>query len=388
MRIRRRILVVTLHAAGNWPPELELIRALTRAGHHVRVVSDEQHASQIVAAGAEYRPYRYAKQRDPSSREGKDSSNEMLRIMREVYLNSAYADELLAEVARDGPDVLLVDQMLWMASVAAERTGLPTATLWHTVYIRAHDLGRISGAPLDALNALRTHHALPTVASVREHIERVHAILAFTYSNFDAASARTLDRLHYVGPLGCTGAQAHRYVLPWPSHDLRPLILVSYSTTFQDQVDTLQRIANAVANLPARVLMTLGEAIRADELRLPDNVVAEKFVPHGAVLPCASLVVTHAGHGTVMSAVTAGVPMVCTPMGRDQHAVAACVQSCGLGVLASMTASSEELRGVIGAALQDDALHGRARMFAANLDVEAGLRRAVELVETLSVPAR
>ena len=183
------------------------------------------------------------------------------------------------------------------------------------------------------------------------------------------------------------GAQAQRYDLPWPSHDLRPLILVSYSTTFQNQVDTLQRIADAVANLPARVLLTLGEAVRADELRLPDNVVAERFVPHGAVLPFASLVVTHAGHGTVMSAVTAGVPMVCTPMGRDQHAVAACVQSCGLGVLASMTASSEELRRVIGAALQDDALHARARTFATDLDVDAGLRRAVELVETLSVPA-
>ena len=90
MPTRRRILVVTLHAAGNWPPELALIRALTRAGHHVRVISDEQHASQILAAGAEYRPYQYAKQRDPSVRR-KDPSNEMLRILREVFLNSAYA---------------------------------------------------------------------------------------------------------------------------------------------------------------------------------------------------------------------------------------------------------------------------------------------------------
>jgi UDP:flavonoid glycosyltransferase YjiC (YdhE family) len=91
---------------------------------------------------------------------------------------------------------------------------------------------------------------------------------------------------------------------------VRPLILVSYSTSFQNQVPTLQRVAEAVAPLPVRVLMTLGHRIAADELRLPPNVVAEPFVPHAAVLGQTRLVVTHAGHGTVMAAVTAGVPML------------------------------------------------------------------------------
>jgi len=38
------------------------------------------------------------------------------------------------------------------------------------------------------------------------------------------------------------------------------------------------------------------------------------------------------------------------------------------------------------AALEDDALHERARTFAAGLDVEAGLSRALEVLETLQVP--
>jgi hypothetical protein len=52
-----------------------------------------------------------------------------------------------------------------------------------------------------------------------------------------------------------------------------------------------------------------------------------------------------------------------------------------------MTASSEELRGTIVAALEDDALHARARAFAAGLDVEAGLHRAIELLEHLRAPS-
>jgi MGT family glycosyltransferase len=167
---------------------------------------------------------------------------------------------------------------------------------------------------------------------------------------------------------------------------VRPLVLVSYSTSFQNQVPVLQRVAEAVAPLPVRVLMTLGPRIAAGGLRLPPNVVADPFVPHAAVLGRTRQVVTHAGHGTVMAATTAGVPMVCTPMGGDQYAVSSCVERLGLGHVVSMTASPEDLRQTLIAALEDDALHARVRTFAAGLDVEAGLSRALAVLETLQVP--
>ena len=349
-------------------------------------MSDVKHAAQITVAGAEYRPYRYAPQRDPARRDGKDQASEMARIMREVFLNRVYADELRAELEHSPADVLLVDQMLMMAQVAAESTGVPTAILWHTVYGRVDDLRRIGGPLLDQLNALRVEKGLVRVADLRKSVERVDAILAFTYEEFDMVPADAPKQLHYVGPLACVPQEPASYALPWAEDDPRPLIVVSYSTTFQDQVGTLQRIADAVAGLDARVLLSRGEAIAADELRLPDNVVAERFVPHAAVLPHARLLVTHAGHGTVMAAVTAGVPMVCTPMGRDQYAVSECVERLGLGVVAAMTAASSELRTIISAALDDEALRERARHFAAGLDVEAGLRRAIQVLEDLPCP--
>jgi UDP:flavonoid glycosyltransferase YjiC (YdhE family) len=84
-----------------------------------------------------------------------------------------------------------------------------------------------------------------------------------------------------------------------------------------------------------------------------------------------------------MAAVTAGVPMICTPMGRDQHAVAACVAQRDLGTVVSATASTEELRAAIAAALADGALQERARAFARRLDLPDGLRRAVDVLEGL-----
>lgn len=126
-------LFVTLEAAGNWPPEIALIKALAERGHAVRVVSNANHAAQIRAAGATYEPYQHAEQRDPRRRTD-DPTPEQLRVLRQVFFNPTFGEELLSAVARERPEVLVLDQMLIMASIAAETTRLPTAVLWHTVY--------------------------------------------------------------------------------------------------------------------------------------------------------------------------------------------------------------------------------------------------------------
>lgn len=80
-------------------------------------------------------------------------------------------------------------------------------------------------------------------------------------------------------------------------------------------------------------------------------------MPHAAVLPHASLVITHGGHGTVTAAVSAGVPLVCVPMGRDQPAAAARVTHHGLGVRVEPEASIEHLRSAIRHVLNEPAYH-------------------------------
>jgi len=386
---KRRCLVVTLDAAGNWPPELALVRALLGRGHEVRVMSHAAHAAQISEAGAAFRPYDRVLERDPTVRRNETPQTEMARVLEEVFLNPRFADALLAEVQRDAPDVLLVDHMLLMATAAAESTGLPTAILWHSVYGgMAQGPAPMSGSLLDPVNSFRDKLGLDRIADRWASAQKADAIVAFTYEAFDTVPQDRPKQLHYVGPLACMSRPEVPYVLPWGPDDQRPLVLVSYSTSFQNQVSALQRVADATADLPVRVLLTLGRAILASELRLSANIVAERFVPHTSVLPHARLVVTHAGHGTVMAAVTAGVPMVCTPMGRDQHAVGACVEQRKLGIVVPATAPLDQLRSAIATALADRALHERAREFAAGVDLDGGLRRAIEVLEELHVRGR
>jgi UDP:flavonoid glycosyltransferase YjiC (YdhE family) len=135
------------------------------------------------------------------------------------------------------------------------------------------------------------------------------------------------------------------YDLPWPTDDRRPLVLVSFSTSDMGQADALQRVADALGRLKVRGLLTVGPAMDAGELRLPNNVVAESFVPHARVIRHAALVVTHAGHGTTMTAVTAGVPLRCMPMGRFEASSRTSWQmtDCSSGV-ASLLAGSISMK--------------------------------------------
>jgi UDP:flavonoid glycosyltransferase YjiC (YdhE family) len=95
-------------------------------------------------------------------------------------------------------------------------------------------------------------------------------------------------------------------------------------------------------------------------------------------------VVTHAGHGTVLAAVTAGVPLVCVPMGRDQPAVAARVTHHGLGVAVDPDADATALRDAVRRVLGDPACRAAAtRMVRA---IEPPDRAATE-IEALTRPA-
>ena len=71
------------------------------------------------------------------------------------------------------------------------------------------------------------------------------------------------------------------------------------------------------------------------------------------MLPSCSAVLTHGGHGTVIKALAAGVPLVIAPLGRDQPGNAARVVHAGAGLRVRETASAATLQQAIGQVLDD-----------------------------------
>jgi len=122
----------------------------------------------------------------------------------------------------------------------------------------------------------------------------------------------------------------------WPD-DRRPLIYVTFGSVLghlSEARPVLRTALDAVAGLPARVLMTVGRAIDpADLLPVAPNVHVERWVPQCDVFAQARLVVCHGGSGTTFGALAAGLPLVVCPLFADQSANGRLVEEAGAGVV-------------------------------------------------------
>jgi UDP:flavonoid glycosyltransferase YjiC (YdhE family) len=83
--------------------------------------------------------------------------------------------------------------------------------------------------------------------------------------------------------------------------------------------------------------------------------------------------------------ISAGVPLVCVPMGRDHPAVAARVTRHGLGVRVEPNATAEDLRSAIRHVLDEPSYRQACRETARAIEPE---ERVVEELETLVVDER
>jgi MGT family glycosyltransferase len=148
-------------------------------------------------------------------------------------------------------------------------------------------------------------------------------------------------------------AWTHNEYELWPKNDTRPLVVVSLSTTFQNQLSAIKQIIRAVEDLPVRCLVTLGPAMLEESFESSENVILLPAIPHSDIFPAADAVVTHAGHGTVMRALAHGLPLVCMPMGRDQIDNAALVAHHGAGLKLRSSAKFRQIRKAIKCVLDD-----------------------------------
>jgi UDP:flavonoid glycosyltransferase YjiC (YdhE family) len=79
--------------------------------------------------------------------------------------------------------------------------------------------------------------------------------------------------------------------------------------------------------------MTIGSHRNPETFgRPPANVVIERFVPQMAILPQAAAVVSHGGSGTVLAALSVGVPQLCLPYFADQPLPARALAGAGAGL--------------------------------------------------------
>jgi MGT family glycosyltransferase len=308
-----------------------------------------------------------------------------------------FARDVLDTLARYPADALLADVTQLGALIGAERSGLPTVGLLPSVYVRptpghpvmgsgsvrtrgalarvGNTIGpylllRLLRLGLPRLNAVRAELGLAPMADVLDLWDRCAVLLVLTSPSFDPPPAKLPANVRYVGPMVDDPAWVAPWTPPWPLAD-RPFVLVAMSSTYQAHDALLRRIVSALTGRTVYALVTLGPGLRPEEVPGTSNVAVAGSAPHARLLPQAAAVVTHAGHGSVLKALAAGVPMVCIPLGRDQGDNSARVVAAGAGVRLSRRAGPEAIWSAVHRVIRDPSYRRNAQRLAQTFAVEA-----------------
>jgi MGT family glycosyltransferase len=313
-------------------------------------------------------------------------------------------------ISESRPDVVVHDILTLAPAMAGELEGIPVATLIPHVHPETepgsppYAFGaRLPRTPVGArlwrafdrpvrlglrqgreeLNETRAKLGLPPVRRFHGGISEALCIVG-TFPQLEYPRAWP-PHVEVVGPL----------IWEPPYHDVdlppgdAPLVLIAPSTAHDEQHRLLRAAVAGLAHEPVRVLAATNRKPLPEPIEVPANARLIDWVSYGRTMPACSLVVTHAGHGTLARALASGCPVLAVPHSGDMAENAARADWAGVGVrLPWRLLSPVTVRLAARRALSDPALSARAGALAAWATDHDGAIRAAELVERLALRVR
>lgn len=397
----RRFLVAAFGDAGHVFPAIALGRALLARGHDVTIETWEERRDAVEGAGlgfAAAEEYRMFPPPDPDSPEGVHAAEAALALL-----------PLLEEMR---PHAVVSDILTLAPTLAAEKAGIPLATLIPHIYPVVEP-----GLPFFAvgLQPPRTplgravwrggQRALNVgLEQGRRDLNRQRARLDLTpIDRFhggispDLALVATFPQLEYPRrwPAGVEITGPMAFELPHPEIELppgkEPLVLVAPSTAHDSGNHLVRTALAALAEEPVRVVATTNHVAPQRPIDVPANAVLVDWLSYTQLMPAASLVISHGGHGTVARALGAGTPVLICPIIGDMSETAMRVAWAKAGLsLPWRLCHPSPLRWAARRILRDPSFSRRAAEIAAWGRDHDGAQRGAELVEQLArdrVPA-
>jgi MGT family glycosyltransferase len=390
-----RVLVAAFGDPGHVFPAISLGRALAGRGHEVVVETWEERRAAVEGAGLSFaaaEEYRMFPPPEPDSADGQHAAEAAKALL-----------PLLEEMR---PHVAVSDILTLAPALAAERAGVPLATLIPHIYPvvepglpffaiglrpprtpvgravwragqRALNVGLEHGRR--DLNLQRQRVGLPPTG-------RLHGGISA-----DLALVATYPQLEYPRrwPAGVEVTGPMTFEVPHPEIELppgeRPLVLVAPSTAHDSGNHLVRTALKALAEEPVRVVATTNRVVPQRPIEVPANAVLVDWLSYSQLMPAASLVISHGGHGTVARALGSGTPVLICPIIGDMSETAMRVSWAGAGLsLPWRLCRPAPLRWSVRRLLEDDSFAGRAGELAAWGREHDGARRGAELVEELA----
>jgi len=394
---RLRILVAAFGDAGHVFPAIALGKALAGRGHEVVIETWEERRDAVEGAGlgfAAAEEYRMFPPPDPESEEGQHAAEAALALLP------------LLEDFR--PHVVVSDILTLAPTLAAERAGLPLATLIPHVYPVVEPgypffaiglrpprtgLGRaIWRAGHDKALRIGLEQGRRDLNVQRQRlglrpINRFHGGISP-----DLALVATYPQLEYPRdwPTSVAITGPMTFELPHPDVELPPgndpLVLVAPSTAHDSENQLVRTALAALADEPVRVVATTNRVAPQGPIDVPANAVLVEWLSYSQLMPQASLVISHGGHGTVARALGAGTPLLVCPFIGDMSETAMRVAWAGAGLsLPWRLCKPAPLRWAAQRLLRESRFAAKAGEIAAWGRENDGASRGAKLVEELAL---
>ena len=378
------LVVATAGAGGDLQPLMAAGLALRERGHETVFVGDASVARAVGALGVEtvalpsaldLGPRLVAAVREAMSLAGGDQAAAGPIVQERMTAWAVEAARSVAETVHEFAPAVMVTSLFGVEVLAALAPACPWAVVNSTFYV-----GPDPARPLEDDFAPR---AIPLIERYASLLGSAHMVLHATDRVFDLSFEGLPDNHHYVGPLAIwePPTEVPEYLVEQGDS----WALVTISSQLADDLPLAEAALEALADRPLRVLLTVGPERDPGELRsVPPNARVERMVSHAAVLRDAALLISHAGHGSVMKALWYGRPMVLVPWGRDQPGVA--IRAACLGVAEVVPrdrASATTIARAVESVLADQRMHRAAQSHQARLRATDPPTAAALLLESL-----
>jgi UDP:flavonoid glycosyltransferase YjiC (YdhE family) len=384
-----RVLFTFVGGSGHFEPLVPIARAAQAAGHTIAFTAEPWSVASVEAAGftvfgegagSDYVPERLPLQSLDVEREE--------RAIRESFARHRArkrAPGVLSLCESWRPDLLVCEEMDFGGMVAAERLGLPYASM---IVLLAGGFAR-NELIAEPLAELRAEHGLPPdpdLAMLSRYLVLYPAPPSFRDPNFPLPATA-----HAIRPATLARAGADSGP-PWLAElDDAPTVYFTLGTVYNmESGDLFERVLKGLRDLPINLIVTVGRHIDPAEFGpQPPNVHIEQFIPQSAILPRSDLVVSHGGSGSVIGALSQGLPSVLIPMGADQpHNAARCVALGVAQTLDVIEATPADVRAAVTTLLDDPFYRQAAERVRDEIAALPGPEHALMLLEQLAAERR
>jgi UDP:flavonoid glycosyltransferase YjiC (YdhE family) len=373
--------------------------ALRDAGHEVRFVTAPSFCAAVRRLGFQALPaghdftWEHAVDFFPematAAAEGPLRVNELSQRIVWEHWTPRMTDDLLGLLADWRPDLIVREAAEYGGSLAGLAADIPVAcALWGAPF---HDSAWDRHLAVNhTFSGYRAQGERLGVSSDARTALRGELMLSTLPSSWMAAGDGGLGRIEHFRSEPQDRAEGERLDPALTDGRTGGLIYATLGTVHNKQHRLRKAMLAALADVPASIVFTTGPGIDLDRVGDPgENIALEPFVPQSLIIPRAHLVVSHAGLGTIIGALYAGVPMVLISIAVDHPVNAERAAALGLArVLDAADCQSERLREAIVEALTDEDLRNRAMEVRDECLSLPEIGKAVEVLEDYAWPAR